>query len=308
MDPRDPPDPPRRLPAPANIFSFTAPAKPRQRPRPDAHTRQIHRNRVSYSCHACRRRKVKCDRLQPVCGNCIKTADLCVYDGGSGGGGGGGSGAGKAAADEAEGGTKRRRTTGDVDSGRLQASPQQKPPSMPQKPDADAGKQAELETRMNRLAEIVNRWYKDASASRETGAAAAAAAAAGDNGFVQSQHYLELLHQSTGPQQSASPSPQHTSPRNSTTPGSSIGDGDISMEHIGNLSRHGQIAVLAAGIDAARQSGRDDDVGDLGIGHLSIQGGGRTRYVGTSFWGLLSSEVSARTIISHGGGGGILTI
>lgn len=288
MDPRDLPDPPRRLPAPANIFNFTAPAKSRQRPKPDAHTRQIHRNRVSYSCHACRRRKVKCDRLQPVCGNCIKTAELCVYDGGSGGG----SGVGRAAAADPEGGTKRRRTIDGADSGRPPASPPQKAPSLPQKTDADAGKQAELETRMNRLAEIVNRWYKDASASRETGVAAAAAAAAvGDNGFAQSHHYLELLQQSTGPQQSASPSPQQTSPRNSTTPGSSIVDGDISMEHMGSLSRQGQLAVgMLAGIDAAR---RDDDVGDLGIGHLSIQGGGRTRYVGTSFWGLLSSEVSA---------------
>lgn len=58
--------------------------------------RQITRNRASYSCHTCRRRKVKCDKVRlishlplqaanisqvhPICGNCLKTGSECVYD------------------------------------------------------------------------------------------------------------------------------------------------------------------------------------------------------------------------------------
>lgn len=41
--------------------------------------RQITRNRTSYSCQACRRRKVKCDKRHPICSGCEKTNDTCVY-------------------------------------------------------------------------------------------------------------------------------------------------------------------------------------------------------------------------------------
>lgn len=41
--------------------------------------RQITRNRASYSCQNCRRRKVKCDKVHPTCGGCQKTKDICVY-------------------------------------------------------------------------------------------------------------------------------------------------------------------------------------------------------------------------------------
>lgn len=46
---------------------------------PPAPTKQIHRNRASYSCHCCRRRKVKCDQVHPTCGNCKKHGDECTY-------------------------------------------------------------------------------------------------------------------------------------------------------------------------------------------------------------------------------------
>lgn len=324
MDPREPL---RRFPPSAEMFSFRQPvsaaaavdpsAKYRPHPRPDVQSRQIHRNRISYSCHACRRRKVKCDRVQPICGNCAKSAESCVYDEhvtrdqGDGVGVGVGVGA-KKAGDGGGGGAKRRRTAEDTaesspsrggarSNGSVSSPPQTAP---------EGGKQAELETRMNRLAEIVNRWYKDASVHgvRDSGVRGVGGGAggggppvAGENGFTQSQQYLDLLQQSTGPlrttQSSSSSSPPRTSPT-STTPASSTGgghSGDMSMDQINALSRNGRLTVgmLDAGIEAARQSGKDEEVGDLGLGHLSIQGGGRSRYVGTSFWGLLSSEVRA---------------
>lgn len=326
MDPRDPL---RRFPPSAEMFSFRQPvsaaaavdpsAKYRPHPRPDVQSRQIHRNRISYSCHACRRRKVKCDRVQPICGNCAKSAESCVYDEhvtrdqGDGVGVGVGVGVGTRRAGDGGGGAKRRRTAEDTaesspsrggarSNGSVSSPPQTAP---------DGGKQAELETRMNRLAEIVNRWYKDASVHgvRDSGVRGVGSGgggggppAAGENGFAQSQQYLDLLQQSTGPlrttQSSSSSSPPRTSPT-STTPASSTGgghSGDMSMDQINALSRGGRLTVgmIDAGIEAAKRSGRDEEVGDLGLGHLSIQGGGRSRYVGTSFWGLLSSEVRAR--------------
>ncbi|KAK5047809.1 hypothetical protein LTR84_006474 [Exophiala bonariae] len=41
--------------------------------------RQITRNRTSYSCITCRRRKVKCDKVHPVCGGCTKANEECLY-------------------------------------------------------------------------------------------------------------------------------------------------------------------------------------------------------------------------------------
>lgn len=42
--------------------------------------RQITRNRTSYSCLTCRRRKVKCDKTRPICGGCQKAKETCVYN------------------------------------------------------------------------------------------------------------------------------------------------------------------------------------------------------------------------------------
>ncbi|EXJ66382.1 uncharacterized protein A1O5_10534 [Cladophialophora psammophila CBS 110553] len=41
--------------------------------------RQITRNRTSYSCLTCRRRKVKCDKARPICGGCQKANEDCFY-------------------------------------------------------------------------------------------------------------------------------------------------------------------------------------------------------------------------------------
>lgn len=44
-----------------------------------AEKRQITRNRTSYSCQTCRRRKIKCDKKQPICSGCEKSNDTCIY-------------------------------------------------------------------------------------------------------------------------------------------------------------------------------------------------------------------------------------
>ncbi|KAL4977395.1 fungal-specific transcription factor domain-containing protein [Aspergillus desertorum] len=70
--------------------------------------RQITRNRTSYSCHTCRRRKVKCDKVHPICGNCVKNGTECGYDPASQPQQHGGSRGGR---DKDGHGVKRRRET-----------------------------------------------------------------------------------------------------------------------------------------------------------------------------------------------------
>ncbi|KAF2204559.1 hypothetical protein GQ43DRAFT_428837 [Delitschia confertaspora ATCC 74209] len=48
----------------------------------EAHGNRPTKKRKVLSCYACRNRKMKCDRVYPVCGRCAKTgrADECIYD------------------------------------------------------------------------------------------------------------------------------------------------------------------------------------------------------------------------------------
>jgi hypothetical protein len=48
----------------------------------DSLDKRASKKRKVLSCYACRNRKMKCDRIYPVCGRCQKTgrADQCAYD------------------------------------------------------------------------------------------------------------------------------------------------------------------------------------------------------------------------------------
>ncbi|KAI9372599.1 hypothetical protein BJX61DRAFT_433716 [Aspergillus egyptiacus] len=79
--------PPNGLPNIPIHFAYDKPAGPVPTPSSAAKSssrkgpgRQITRNRASYSCHTCRRRKVKCDKVHPVCGSCAKNGTECIYD------------------------------------------------------------------------------------------------------------------------------------------------------------------------------------------------------------------------------------
>ncbi|KAI5805408.1 fungal-specific transcription factor domain-containing protein [Peziza echinospora] len=65
------------LPKPSLVSAATAGTNIlHSKPQP----RQIHRNRASYSCHSCRRRKIKCDKAHPSCGHCLKLEVDCEYN------------------------------------------------------------------------------------------------------------------------------------------------------------------------------------------------------------------------------------
>lgn len=47
-------------------------------PLPEA--RQVKRPRLALSCVICRRRKVRCGKEQPLCHNCVRLGETCVYN------------------------------------------------------------------------------------------------------------------------------------------------------------------------------------------------------------------------------------
>ncbi|KAL2827615.1 hypothetical protein BDW59DRAFT_144071 [Aspergillus cavernicola] len=74
-----PPSIPIRFTYDPSVESASAPSVAKSSSK-KAPGRQITRNRTSYSCHICRRRKVKCDKVHPICGNCVKNGTECIYD------------------------------------------------------------------------------------------------------------------------------------------------------------------------------------------------------------------------------------
>ncbi|PWW80196.1 hypothetical protein C7212DRAFT_355703 [Tuber magnatum] len=201
------------------------------------------------------------------------------------------------------------------------------------------GRPEDLEARMNSLAEVVDKWYKDAygqgilppPAARQQAAGAGAnnsdtrsafdgalgTVPTGQNPVPQEQGILDnmrkLAHSISGASSSPRPSvscsfvssPHSLCSQNTvTTPGSSASgnsqqapavEGTGGATHSPEKLTRGQLVMklLDEEIEAARaRGGISDGIDDLGLGHLSIQGRGRSRYVGSSFWASISYEIA----------------
>ncbi|KKK20738.1 hypothetical protein ARAM_002716 [Aspergillus rambellii] len=210
--------------------------------------RQITRNRASYSCHTCRRRKVKCDKIHPTCGNCAKNGTECLYDAASHK-----ESPSRSSRDKDGHGVKRRREASrpleeDIDSlqsmyGFLK--------------QADTSEQTSIESRLDKLTSMIERLSK---ASRP----------------------LDL-----GERQMLAPNPTIQEPskldpravlNGRSTPDSLRRTGDLSGDEFPIPSGHATDLV--------------DPVGSLNLGHLSLEDGGRSRYVGTTFWAYISHEIN----------------
>ena len=293
--------------------------------------RQIHRNRASYSCHSCRRRKVKCDRQHPTCGNCSKMAETCVYSDNTGKGA-----ASKEKNKNRERPTsstsepqdsqfigsnsppKRMRTTSGVpvatigsedDSGSNSSrstshsrssslnqadffalnSPYQESTTLPHTPHHPMPvtslsniKEGELETR---LAEIVGQLYRYAythpSSPPPTGLLSPESPVG--------QWPPQQLQDHPRPHGSVAKTRDHeaTSSSPKSTP--------VQLER--GLPQKSPIRTWArpTSMGPTHFATSRDGVADDALGYLSIQENGRSRYVGTSFWAILSNEVYFRT-------------
>lgn len=158
-------------------------------------------------------------------------------------------------------------------------------------------KEGELETRVNRLAEIMDQWYKVAYShgqqpgSPPPGFVADAVDGAGNRRWpaaMQEQHARPQGLPSRPRKQST---PEYT-PRSSPV---------LGRPRVHKSSAHAR--PRASTISSTHfASCKDGGAEDVAMGHLSIQENGRSRYVGTSFWALLSNEVRTRRTSDEGGG------
>jgi len=190
---------------------------------------------------------------------------------------------------------------------------------------------------MNKLAEVVDKWYKDAygqgiippprkqalsgvgtdsSDTKSTFEGSLGQIPTTEDASSQEQDILDnmrkLTHSISGvggtsgsPGRSIACSSVSSpySPRSqktATTPGSSVSGYSQQVSALEDTDgatqlpdERGELAMrlLNQEIEAARAKGTGDGIDDLGLGHLSIQGRGRSRYVGRSFWASISHEV-----------------
>ncbi|KAJ5682995.1 transcriptional regulator family: Fungal Specific TF [Penicillium macrosclerotiorum] len=250
-------------PSPPNLQSLsraTSSGRPPSSARgPLAGGRHITRNRASYSCHTCRRRKVKCDKVHPVCGNCAKVGDECVYDTSSQ--------KNQEVPEEIaqpSHGVKRRRGAprsweNDVDElqtiyGNLKNA------GTSNEPKADP---RAIEARLDKLMTMIERLGGTPRALEE----AERQGVVGSSGVDAA--LLEQLRQgraSGGRLVSSRPS----SPRRAGA--ESSGD--------------------EFPIPSGQATDLVDPVGSLNLGHLSLEDGGRSRYVGTTYWAYISHEIN----------------
>ncbi|GFN15989.1 putative C6 transcription factor [Aspergillus tubingensis] len=217
--------------------------------------RQITRNRASYSCHTCRRRKVKCDKVHPICGNCVKNGTECVYD--------------AAPQKDTESrssisknghGVKRRRESSrpieeDIDDiqsiyGHLKQS------------GASEQRSQAIEARLDKLTSMIERLSKTNQPPDVAGK-------------------------------------QRLAPNVKLEPA----EGDPRLSNIaalkptaGSRPDSPRRAAESSGdefpIPAGHATDLVDPVGSLNLGHLSLEDGGRSRYVGTTYWAYISHEIN----------------
>ncbi|KAI2790678.1 hypothetical protein POX_c03524 [Penicillium oxalicum] len=228
---------------------------------PLAGGRQITRNRASYSCHTCRRRKVKCDKVHPICGNCAKTGTECTYDA---------SASRKADRRRDEfaretHGLKRRRgqshpLTDEVDEGQSTCDN----PTEAMSPGNYRDNPHAIEARLDKLMSMIERIGGNPRALAE--AEKKVLAEKGTVNPAVAQHLQQDSSALKGPPLSS----RRSSPHRQTA--DSSGD--------------------EFPIPSGPPTDLVDPIGSLNLGHLSLDDGGRSRYVGTTYWAYISNEIN----------------
>ncbi|KAJ5490747.1 hypothetical protein N7539_002314 [Penicillium diatomitis] len=218
--------------------------------------RQITRNRASYSCHTCRRRKVKCDKIHPICGNCAKTGTECTYD----------VSALRKVDDRRDGSDqephnlKRRRgqsrpsSDGMDDVQSLYARSTETVSSRNPKANPSA-----IEARLDKLMSMIERIGGSPRSLEEAERQVFAEKSGVDATFTQ---HLRKGRDIT--------SSRKSSPQRRTA--DSSGD--------------------EFPIPSGPATDLVDPIGSLNLGHLSLDDGGRSRYVGTTYWAYISHEIN----------------
>ncbi|KAJ5493557.1 hypothetical protein N7463_009644 [Penicillium fimorum] len=225
---------------------------------PLAGGRQITRNRASYSCHTCRRRKVKCDKIHPICGNCVKNNTKCIYDVAFHKDDDGRDGSPRNVH-----GIKRRREmprTLEENVDELQSiyGHLRRAESTGDKPDPSA-----IESRLDKLMSMIERLGGGDQALEDVGMQTTTADAKVEPTQLDDQRPSNDLNEKESLSRSSSP--------------------------------HRIAAELSSDefpIPSGQATDLVDPVGSLNLGHLSLEDGGRSRYVGTTYWAYISGEIN----------------
>ncbi|KAH8699175.1 hypothetical protein BGW36DRAFT_293602 [Talaromyces proteolyticus] len=220
--------------------------------------RHITRNRASYSCHTCRRRKVKCDKAHPICGNCLKNGTECNYDT-----------AAPKKGDTDEGdefsqhGVKRRRGMSQV----LKDEDAGAQPFSNGRGVLDLRGGSAIEARLDKLTNMIERLSKanDSVPIQEM------------SRQLQSMNPDVDLRALSKPATSATtgPTPKKTAVSRAASPRRTA---DSSGDEFPIPSGNAMDPV--------------DPIGSLNLGHLSLEDGRSSRYVGTTYWAYISDEIN----------------
>ncbi|KAI2689938.1 transcriptional regulator family: Fungal Specific TF [Penicillium roqueforti] len=211
----------------------------------------ITRKRVIYSCQTCRRRKVKCDKTLPVCGNCAKNGTECAYD------------------PEIQKDGMRAKRTRRVRAKRQRDIPQSEENTDEPLPIYDRARQGSLskgqktdlsavEAHLAQLVSLVERLRKDNQANESTEMQAAAL-----NTGVQ-----------TAPMEDGS-----------------LGSKSIVAQPPSPFSAAADCSSDDFPIPNGQTTDLVDPLGTSNLGHMSLGDGGRSRYVGTTYWAYISHEM-----------------
>ncbi|QQK48436.1 C6 transcription factor, putative [Penicillium digitatum] len=225
---------------------------------PLAGGRQITRNRASYSCHTCRRRKVKCNKIHPRCGNCVKNNTECIYNVPSQKEDDGRDGSSHNAH-----GVKRRREMSrtleeDVDELRSLYGHLRRAQTTGEKPDPSA-----IELRLDKLMLMIERL--------------------GESG----QTFEDVRMQATAQDVKVDPT-QLDDPRASNDLNGNKTPSRSTSPHVFAAESSSDEFPIPSG----QATDLVDPVGSLNLGHLSLEDGGRSRYVGTTYWAYISGEIN----------------
>ncbi|KAK2813880.1 hypothetical protein FQN50_000281 [Emmonsiellopsis sp. PD_5] len=265
----------KRVPGDTLPERASAPPKSDEAPRRKTYLssgKQITRSRVSKSCHTCRRRKVKCDTVHPICGTCEKTKSECHYssrpfaDPSS-------QPRHDIVRDSSSHGNKRRRELSE--------------------PIEDV--QAETLSPYNILKEI----QRGQEALREQYSDSQAIAARLD----ELSAIVAKWNQTHGPrslEELNMPLQRGGQVSGAGVTSDSIKDpSDTTSAPLGAPKpqfRQTSQTENSSGDDFPIPSGLETDlvdpIGSLNIGHLSLEDGGKSRYVGTTYWAYISREIN----------------
>ena len=244
----------------------------------------ITRNRASYSCHNCRRRKIKCDKTHPVCGACQRTSEDCVYNDNNNQDPTSTSTSTytESSPEDIRSGVKRRI---DVSASRESSTDRTSPTTS--EGTYEPGKQSSIEDRLDRLTSLVEALSKGSNGS---------IGKAHDEPVDNFGHRLglrEIDGNGVPPRRNSLKfgSTASAAVRAAANQSSRQQDRDRSRGQSSERANDRAKWTPEPALPAGEASELADPMSKMNLGYLSVQEGGRSRYVGPTFWAYVSDEI-----------------